>query len=306
MELNFKPITIDDKDLITSYTFKSSYQNCDFAFANLCSWQFLYRSEYAIKDGFLFLRFYVDNNNENSNHQHLAYMFPLGEGDIDKAIELIEKDAGKMDFPLLILGVTTDIKNILNTSFPSGFTFFIERDYFDYIYLHDDLLNLTGKKFQPKRNHINKFKKLYDYTYMPVTPDLAPECMKLEEIWFEANISKEPNEDLLDERKSMCFALRHFNELGLLGGAIMIDGKIVAFTYGSRINNNTFGVHIEKADISYEGIFSVINQEFAQRIPGNYIFINREEDLGIPGLRKSKLSYNPAFLLEKNGAVKRR
>jgi hypothetical protein len=257
-------------------------------------------------DGFLFFRFYVDSNNENSDHRHLAYMFPVGEGDIGHAVGLIEKDAGELELPLLILGVTPDIKSVLDAAFPSNFNYFTERDYSDYIYLHDDLKNLTGKKFQPKRNHINKFKKLYNYEYVPVTPDMAPECMKLEQIWFEASASKEMNDDLLDERKSMCFALRHFHELGLAGGAIIIDGEIVAFTCGSPINRQTFGVHIEKADISYEGIFSVINQEFARRIPDSFTYLNREEDLGIPGLRKSKLSYNPVIILEKNSAVKRR
>jgi hypothetical protein len=95
-------------------------------------------------------------------------------------------------------------------------------------------------------------------------------------------------------------------ELGLYGGAIVVDNKIIAFSYGSKINFNTFGVHIEKADINYEGVFSVINQELVSHLPEEYTYVNREEDLGIAGLRKAKLSYNPVILLEKNGAVRRR
>ncbi len=300
--LSFKPITIEDKEAITAFTLQGDLPNCDYAFANMCSWNFLYESQYAIADDFLFVRFYV----EEKGRRHLAYMFPVGNGDLKKAIEILEKDAEKMEYILLILGVTPDSKNKINALFPDNFTYIIERDYFDYIYLREDLATLKGKKFQPKRNHINKFKKQYEYTYLPITPDIVCRCMEVEQIWCKANLDENDKEDLAHENRSMTFAMQHFEELELSGGAILADGKIIAFTYGSPINNHTFGIHVEKADVSYEGIFSVINQEFASRIPQQYTYINREEDLGIPGLRKSKLSYNPVLLLEKNSAAKRR
>ncbi|MDR0700526.1 MAG: phosphatidylglycerol lysyltransferase domain-containing protein [Tannerella sp.] len=300
--LLFKPITVEDKKAITAFTLPGDLPNCDYAFANMCSWSFLYESEYAVMDGFLFVRFYV----EEKGKKHLAYMFPAGNGDLKKAITLLEKDAEEMECTLLILGVTPDSKRKLNTLFPDSFTYIMERDYFDYIYLREDLATLKGKKFQPKRNHINKFKKHYEYTYVPVTPDVVCRCMEVERIWCKANMDGKDQRDLAHENSSMSFALRHFEELGLSGGAILVDGKIIAFTYGSPINHRTFGIHVEKADVHYEGVFSVINQEFAFRIPPQYTYINREEDLGLPGLRKSKLSYNPVLILEKNSAVKRR
>ena len=102
----------------------------------------------------------------------------------------------------------------------------------------------------------------------------------------------------------MVFALNNFDALGLTGGAIQVENEIVAFTYGSPINNYTFGVHVEKADTRFDGIFNMINREFVSRLPEQYRYINREEDLGIPGLRKAKLSYQPAILLEKNMAMR--
>ena len=99
--------------------------------------------------------------------------------------------------------------------------------------------------------------------------------------------------------------LRHREELGLLTGALRVDGKIIAFTFGSSINQDTFDIHVEKADISYEGAFAMINREFAKRIPEQYTYINREEDLGLEGLRKSKLSYKPELMLIKDVAVLR-
>ncbi|MDR0572790.1 MAG: phosphatidylglycerol lysyltransferase domain-containing protein [Tannerella sp.] len=301
--LSFKPITIEDKGIITACTYPNNLLNCDYAFANMCSWSFLYNSEYAIADNYLFIRFDVE---EKGHSRHNAYMFPVGNGDLKHAIDIIEQDAEALGRPLLILGVTPEAKKKLDALFPNSFTYIKERDFYDYIYLREDLSTLKGKKFQPKRNHINKFKKQYNYAYLPITPEIIPECMKLEQVWYQANKVEGNSEDLFHERHSMIFAMEHFNELGLTGGAIVTNNKIVAFTYGSPINCKTFGIHVEKADISYEGIFSVINQEFAAHIPQEYIYLNREEDLGIPGLRKSKLSYQPVLLLEKNATVKRR
>jgi hypothetical protein len=283
---SFKPIRIEDKETITGFTYSGNHLNCDFAFANMYSWSFLYKSEYAIHDQFLFIRFYL----EGKVRKRLAYMHPVGNGDLRQAIGHIEKDAETVNQSLLILGITLEEKNRLITLFPDKFTFIKERDYYDYIYLREDLATLAGKKYQAKRNHINKFKKQYDYQYLPVTQEIIPECMKLEQAWYEANTDEANNENLFHERCSMRFAMEHFDALDLLGGAIIVDKKIIAFAYGSPVNHNIFCVHVEKADVRYNGIYSVISQEFASRIPQQFTYIKREEELGIPGLRKSKLS----------------
>ncbi|MDR2232385.1 MAG: phosphatidylglycerol lysyltransferase domain-containing protein [Tannerella sp.] len=300
--LQFKPITIEDKNTITAFTQSNTFLNCDFAFSNMCSWRFLYDSEFAVEDDFLYIRFFLKVNNK----QHRAYMLPLGKGDLQQAVEKIENDASLGNHPLLIFGVTADSKNLLEKLFPGAFTFDADRTYFDYIYLREDLKTLKGKKYQPKRNHINKFNKKYSYTYAPITPDMIPECLALEQKWMQANLNEEDMTSIQYERRSLTFALSHFRELELTGGAIIVDNEIIAFTYGSAINNYTFGVHVEKADIQYDGIFSVINQAFAAHLPEQYLYINREEDMGLPGLRQAKLSYQPVILLEKNKAFKRR
>lgn len=301
--LSFKPICIKDQEIITSFTSHSERMNCDYAFANMCSWRFLYDSMYTVVDDFLHIRFFVEDN----GRKHFAYMFPVGNGDLKHAIKLLEKDAEEMGFPLLFLGVTPDTKELLDTLYPGNFTYINDRDYYDYIYLREDLCTLKGKKYQAKRNHINKFKNQYpSYSYRPITSDIIPQCMELERVWCKANINDKEADDLSHEQQSMLFAMNHFEALELLGGAIVVDERIIAFTYGSPVNRFTFGTHVEKADIRYEGIFSIINQEFASHIPEQYRYINREEDLGIPGLRQSKLSYHPAILLEKYAAIKRR
>lgn len=297
--ISFKPITIDDRALITSYTLNSNYRNCDFSFSNMCSWRFLYDSEYSISDGFLLIRFWIEEKSR------LAYMFPIGHGDLKRAICLQEQDSLAHGHPLLLLGMSPEAKTLANKTFPDQFSFFAERDYFDYIYLREDLVQLKGKKYQSKRNHINNFKKSYNYKYMTLTSDLVPACLELERQWYKANHTEEDGEELSNERRSMTYALQNYEKLGISGGALCADGKIIAFTFGSPINQDTFGVHVEKADINYDGAYATINQEFASRIPEKYTYINREEDLGLPGLRQAKLSYRPTILLEKSGAVKK-
>lgn len=295
--LIFKPITVKDKQNITDYTIQSKHMNCDYAFANMCSWQFFYHSEYAIQNDFLFIRFLLE--------ERKSYMFPVGKGDIRQAIEILQKETESDIHRLSVSGVTPDAKIQLEQAYPGGFRYIAERDFFDYIYLREDLQFLKGKKYQPKRNHINKFKNLYKYEYHPITRDIIPLCMELEYKWYQANKTEADVEDLKHENQSMIFALNHFEELNLIGGVIIANDEIVAFTYGSPVNQDTFAVHVEKADVKYEGIFSLINQEFVSHLPEQYIYINREEDLGIPGLRQSKLSYHPAILLEKNTAIKK-
>ena len=301
MQIDFKPITIDDKEVITSFTLPSPLRNCDLAFSNMCSWRFLYQSEYAVYKNFLLIRFYI----EEKNKKRIAYMRPIGNGDFRDALLQLEEDSWQHGHPLLMLGVTPISKDLLEEAFPGEFSYIPERDYFDYIYLREDLATLKGKKFQAKRNHVNKFKKQYAYEDEPLTAELVPECLEFEAKWYKANRTDDDQEELTDERKSMIFALNHFKELNLLGGAIRIDHKLVAFTFGSPINQDTFGVHVEKADTDYDGAYSIINQEFASRIPEQYIYVNREEDLGIPGLRKAKLSYNPTILLPKAAVIKK-
>jgi Uncharacterized conserved protein len=290
--IKFKDITLEDKEAITSITMNSERKNCDLSFSNLCSWRFMYDTKFAKVDGFLLFKFHMNNE--------LAYMMPVGEGDLKKILEAIIDDAASEGKSFLMYGVCNNMKDEIEKLMPGKFDFSTNRDYVDYIYLRTDLAELKGKKFQPKRNHANKFYKTYtDYEYVSITADRISECLRLEEEWCKANDCGQQN-GLGNERKSLTYALNHFDELGLTGGILYVNGKIAAFTFGMPINHETFGVHVEKADTEIEGAYNVINQEFAKHIPEQFVYLNREEDLGIEGLRKAKLSYQPTILLEKN------
>lgn len=207
-------------------------------------------------------------------------------------------DAAHEGQPFRMLGVCSDMREDLESTYYNDFNFTYDRDYDDYIYMRTDLATLQGKHYQPKRNFINRFKKNYDYDYSPLTPSDVDECLELEEKWYEESDWKN-EESIVAERTALTYALRHFGEIGLTGGILRVAHHIVAFTFGMPINHDTFGVHVEKADTSIEGAYPMINHEFSSHIPEQYIYVNREEDLGDEGLRKSKLSYHPFKLLPK-------
>jgi hypothetical protein len=244
--------------------------------------------------GVLVLRFVLERT-------RVVYLVPEA-GEQGRAIveQLLEEDRERGDATRLF-GVIPRLSVWLEREFPGKFHYQSNRDYFDYIYLRQDLVDLKGKYLQAKRNHVNKFRRVYAYEYVPLTPELVPECLELEEEWCRRHDCTE-SESLLNERKALTLALQHMEELRLLGGAIRVEGRLVAFAYGAPITADTFGVHIEKADTSVDGAYTIINQEFVRHVPEHYVYINREEDLGLPGLRKAKLSYHPHLLLEKGVA----
>lgn len=286
----FKDIEPDDKPLVTSFTLQSPHRNCDLSFSNLCSWRFRYGTRFAVSHGFLLMKFWVEDEP--------MYMMPIGNGDLRTALDELMDDARREGKPFCMAGLCADMCNKLESLMPGQFRFTADRDYADYIYLRSSLATLAGKKLQPKRNHVNKFKRTHQYTYTPITRDRIAECLELEAIWCKAN-DCDQQEGTGNERRALAYALHHFDELGLTGGILHADGRIAAFTFGMPINQDTFGVHVEKADTSIEGAYAMINYEFANRIPEQYTYVNREEDLGIEGLRKAKLSYQPAIVLDK-------
>lgn len=289
--LLFKDITLSDKDLIQSFTLNSRWQNCDLTFANLCSWRFLYHTQYAVMDGYVIFRFRLESR--------YVYMMPVGAGDMKPILEAMMEDAWMLGVQFNMLGVTYEMRTWMENVMPRTFRFSENRDYYDYVYRRTDLASLTGKKYQAKRNFLNRFRKEYpEYEYRQLTKDLIPECIRLAERWRMMNDEGE-DEALGAELQSLTFALKYMDELDVMGGALCVDGRLVAFAYGAAINQNTWDICVEKADTNYEGAYAMINYEYANHLPEQYVYINREEDLGLPGLRKAKLSYQPYLLLEK-------
>jgi len=173
----------------------------------------------------------------------------------------------------------------------------LDRDNSDYLYLASDLIDLPGRKFDAKRNFIRRFKSERDYEYVVMTQETADECREFAEIWCEER-SCETVEGLRDERRAVHEMLVNFGALGLRGGAIRVDGAIVAFSLGEPLNPETLVVHVEKADSRIDGLYQLVNNEFCIHEARGFTYVNREQDLGVPGLRKAKESYHPATMVE--------
>ena len=300
---DFKIIGIEDKEIIEEYIIPSDERDCDLSFANLCSWQFITESSYAVMDGLLVIRF----AHPKWGHEYFMPMNKRGEADRAQALQVLEQLAREADTkqePLCLRGISPALEEELTGSRLGDFNFVKDRDYFDYVYQRQDLAELKGKHYQPKRNHVNKFKREYNFTAEPLTQQAVAECLEFEASWCRVH-GYEEDENILNERQAMVYAFEHWERLGLRGLVIRVEGKVAAFTFGAPINHDTFGVHFEKADIRIDGAYSAVNQFFAASLPEEYVYLNREEDLGIPGLRQAKLSYQPAFLLEKIRAVKK-
>ena len=178
-----------------------------------------------------------------------------------------------------------------------------ERNNFDYVYLAQDLINLSGRKFHGKKNHLNAFHKEYpDAKYLPITEEIIPKCREELNIWYETH-KHDDDSYIFYEQAAIHEIFDHFDAFKLKGGAILIDDKVVAFTFGERLNSDTAVIHVEKADQNIRGVYAAINQNFVEHEWSDMIYINREEDMGIEGLRQAKESYRPVKLIEKFNAT---
>ncbi|WP_295936984.1 GNAT family N-acetyltransferase [uncultured Alistipes sp.] len=295
--IEFKPVRLEDKQTIERYTMPAGIYNCDLAFANMYCWQFVYHSAWAVIDGFLVIRFHIEGG------EKIGYMQPIGQGDYAHILPTLGEDAHAHGQRLRIIGITDEGREMIRRMHLCQFAFASDRAMEDYIYSADDLRNLTGRRYQPKRNHINRFMSEYpDYRYEELAPRHFAECMELERAWRKRELQGDSSE-LCAEQRAIQRAFDHFEELGILGGCIYVGQQLVAFTFGSAVNDHTFVTHIEKADTDYDGAFTIINKLFAQHLPERFTMINREEDLGLEGLRRSKLSYHPVRIQHKFTAI---
>lgn len=294
-EIQFRRTELEDRELIHSYFKKFPSRSCERTFANSLLWSRHYPITFAIVENTLVFRLLGEVE---------SYTYPAGDAeDVKRALEYLKKDTEQRGIPFALYQVTEEQFSQLEEWYPGRFEIEYDRDLADYIYESEKLRNLSGKKLHSKRNHINKFKATYeDWSYETMTEDTLEECFQMALKWRNDNGCDEDHE----KNEEMCVtlnALRLFKELELTGGILRICGEIVAFTIGEPISEDTFVVHIEKAFAQVQGAYPMINQQFVEHECAKYRYINREDDTGAEGLRKAKLSYRPAFLVNK-GNVK--
>lgn len=287
----FKPLTIADRDEIHRRLWAYQPETSELTFVNLFIWREYYNFKWSVFDESLLL--VADRDVEP-----LA-LPPVGPASRVAAtrvlLEWLRDVRGAAD-PLV---ARADRRLADELSGNAAFVVEPVRDHFDYVYASQDIGSLAGRKYSKKRNLINQFLRSYRYEYAPLTAALVPNCLALAEVWCEQRLC-EDDISLLHEFRGIRDALDHFTALHIEGGAIVLDGKVQAFSLGELLNEKVAVVHIEKANPEFKGIYPMITQQFsAQRWQGNVDFINREQDLGDPGLRHAKESYYPSHLVEK-------
>lgn len=288
-KLSFQPVNLSLRGLVHSYTKPLHIQNSEYTFTSLLMWCKEDRIRIAEQEDILYILFVFP-------HLRPFMLAPLArrEEDYPKAIATASAYLESIGTRPAFRGVTQTYKAFFEEA---GFILTEDRDNFDYVYNMQDLLTLKGKRLHGKRNHINQFLSRYTYEYVKITPDMLDECMAIYEDWLEG---KDPTEyGVLGEQEAIRIGLEHMKELGLAGGGILVDGKLKAFSLGERINEEMTVIHIEKADSTIPGLYPLINREFILHEWKDVKYINREEDMGLEGLRRAKMSYSPLYLLEK-------
>ncbi len=296
LELN--DITLDKKELIDGFLKRRKSRNSEFSFSYLYMWRKSYDMKYAITDDMLCI-LPKHTGGPRSASFPIGFENPDGTSrSIKKFVEtLLEYFKESGEEPLIHLYDESTME-LLVKEFPDKFIITEDRNNFDYVYRVDELTKLSGKKFHSKKNHINKFKKMYpDWEYCRLSPENNGECMALFDEWqtdkgWEA-------ESIGEEREALCEFLNNRDTLGYIGGGIRIGGRLVAFSFGEALGADTAVIHFEHVDPNCEGAFAIINQQFLEHEWQNYTYVNREEDMGIPGMRKAKESYHPAFMIKK-------
>lgn len=290
--LSFHPLCLHDAAQIRRKVEQTECRNCDLNFMNLYGWRFLYDTEVAYFGEWLIFRFQA--------HGHLAYLPPVGPAGWQEPLAAMRLDAAEAGHPFLLLGVCEREVQSLQAALPGYFYAHADRDHADYIYAREALAELRGKKLQAKRNHANRFARNFpDYALSALQPSDFSDCQALYERWAAQKDEAEGAKTYEAEHRAFSNVLSAWDEIGGSGLALRVGGKLVAFTYGAPVNYDTFDVCMEKADTDYEGAYAFINRAMAASLPPRYRWINREEDLGVPGLRTAKLSYHPEHLLQK-------
>lgn len=309
--IDWRDITLEDKARIEEKICASGCHGADYGFANLFIWRKAYRPKIAFCDDRLLV----------GMPQWNVYAYPKGDGEIRNSIELLLDEAHSLGSKLRIRGLTDKTLEEFLPLYGDRFEIIEDRDNADYIYTSAKLCDLLGRHLSSKRNHIKHFERNGPWEFHKIAAGSCGvftscedgTCGRLSSIAeakaFVDEFYKEKNDpDLADEAGAIEEMFEHYETLGFLGGMLYQNGEPVAFTAGTKLDDEVFDTHFEKALPGVEGAYTMVNREFARLVRAEYPDItafNREEDMGIEGLRKAKLSYHPDILLMKYFAIEK-
>lgn len=295
--MDFKEINIDAKEILDKYFEMVEYEACEYCFNTLFMWQHAYKTCYHIGDGFAVL--VGEHDGELFSILPLAPKEKIPEA-IQAAIDWFDADKSKVYFR----GIDSNVVGMLKEIYPDKFSYIEERDIFDYVYDAEKMRTLKGRKLSSKRNHINSFLRDYEGKIEKrlLTKEDFPQCFELMDTW---NDSKNGNDEFESSKDDEYIGIKKlFDNYDILSDklkvyGVFLDGKLEAFSMGEKINDNMALVHIEKANPQIRGLYPFITKSFLVDEFPDVEWVNREEDMGVEGLRKAKLSYYPERFVEK-------
>lgn len=292
----FENLDITKKHLYDEFLMHCGKRGCEYNFSNLFLWG---RQKAAFYQGNLvfFSQF----------SQRSVYLFPICRENLKDTLDAIIHDSRMRGIPCRLTSLTHEDCDMLESLYPGQFHFHHDRNSFDYLYNLSDLATLKGKKFQKKRNHLNRFRLEHpDYHLVPITDENTPLALEILDKWYADYMQRNPTADIHMEQVAVHRGLRHRKELEMEGMLLMEGTQVLAITLGSFLTDDTFDVQFEKAldESAYVAICSGFAAHLGEKYP-QLQFLNREDDLGIEGLRKAKLAYNPVELIEKHWACLR-
>lgn len=290
--IDFQKFDPAKRDDYNRFLLHSGERGCEYSFANLNMWG-KQRGAFVENHLVLFSQF----------ERRSVYPFPIGQGELRPVLDAIFEDAKARGIVCRLTGLTAQDCAQLEELYPGQFRFHPDRSGCDYVYQIDDLADLPGRKYQRKRNHANKFQQNYpDCQTIPITADILPAVQEMVDSWYESRLARESQDDFQMERTALRRAFSHMEEYGIEGLALVDSGTVLAMTMGSPLSGDTFDVHFEKAREDADGAYAAVNRAFARYLREKYPqlrYLNREDDMGLPGLRKAKLSYYPDHLIVK-------
>ena len=287
---SFMPLEMGHREEIEEHFHAHRPVTSELTFTNLWMWHNHYRFEVARLDGFLCFLCRPEG-------EEPWCLPPVGEGDVRDAARRLLEHLGEMGSSRGLERVPERLVKEQGLG-EAPFVAELDRDQSDYLYLSRDLIELPGRALHSKRNHVNRFKRTFAHEYRQLSADLVEACLQLETAWCDLRHCWEiPS--LAAEEVGIHEALHHFGELSYVGGVILVEGKVEAFALGEPLNEDTFVCHVEKADPAVDGLYAAINQMFCEAEAGDFTYLNREQDLGVAGLRRAKESYHPHHLAHK-------
>ncbi len=291
--IEFHPITLQDKSWIDRHVMCENSPSADYNFGNMFIWDAHYRQFVCCHGDRTLILVYPGGKP--------AFVYPIGCGPLSPAIDALRKYAAAGGWPFRMFGVTEAHRALLEQRYPGRFTFTEEPGYADYIYEAEKLATYSGKALHGKKNHCNRFEAEHDWSFVPLTRDLFPACREMLDAWTADNADR-LDDSIVYEHEAIECAFANYEALALEGGVLFADGELLGFSFGEMTSHDTFNTHVEKAPPEINGAYPMVCREMARMLLARHEelrFINREDDMGLESLRRSKESYKPLYLLKK-------